>query len=188
MAKSKEQTEKIFTGIVAKGMGYAIGKNVIKAGEKCAEYFFEETSQLREELAQLKESHAVATPSPQGLAWVNIVKGDLSTLPKDEEEYLFDSDGYETGCPMWGRIAYNGKLPSLKTLDSSGEDEYHDIWEFSRWLTAPAPKTDAVELLDYVKEHWIVGTSGMWRRQTDIRDQRTSNGLLQEYSTFKQNK
>lgn len=51
-----------------------------------------------------------------------------------------------------------------------------------------APQTDAVELLDYVKEHWIVGTSGMWRRQTDVRDQRTSNGLLQEYKTFKQNK
>lgn len=104
-------------------------------------------------LQYAKESHA-ATPPPQGLAWVDIVKGDLSTLPKDGEEYLFDSDGYETGCPMWGRIAYNGKLPSLKTLDSSGEDEYHDIWEFSRWLTSAAPQTDAVDGNDFTL--WVV--------------------------------
>lgn len=100
-----------------------------------------------------------ATPPPQGLA----------KEQKDNIGKLFD------------------KYVSVGCVVTQG-DKTEFLYALSGLLKSAAPQTDAVELLDYVKEHWIVGTSGMWRRQTDVRDQRTSNGLLQEYKTFKQNK
>ncbi len=93
--------------------------------------------------------------APQsGMRWVNIVKGDNSTLPKDQEEHLFDSAGFEDGAPMWGRVVYNGKFPSLHTLDSSGEDEYHGIWGFTRWLDEASPQSDAVEFAEWVEDNY----------------------------------
>ena len=105
------------------------------------------------------EEIAAATPPPQGLA----------KEQKDNIGKLFD------------------KYVSVGCVVTQG-DKTEFLYALSGLLKSAAPQTDAVELLDYVKEHWIVGTSGMWRRQTDVRDQRTSNGLLQEYKTFKQNK
>lgn len=53
-------------------------------------------------------------------------------LPKEGDEVLFVG---EEIAPIYGRIKYNGKWPSILVMDSSAEEnEYVDIKQYTRWL------------------------------------------------------
>ena len=62
------------------------------------------------------------------MKWIDITK---DTIFPENEELLFDGNEEP---PMWGTIIKKGKGHVLRTHDSSGEEDYHNPYNYSRYL------------------------------------------------------
>jgi NTP pyrophosphatase (non-canonical NTP hydrolase) len=83
------------------------------------------------------------------------------------------------------------KISMEDAIIDTFNEKSKDIGWPETYKTIAPPVSNGVEMLNYskwVKDNWIVGTNGNWRRQTDVRDQRSDEALLREYLLFNQSK